>query len=100
MKMGQRAAGMIWNGDPENGPDRKQISKHRGLRRRGFPSRSKNPGGSFVGRVSGEFYLFQYGELFSRQVGSFNMFEPFALIDMSKTRNLIGLNADWLNELI
>lgn len=93
---------MIWNGDPENWPSRRQILKlkHRGLRRRDFPSRSKNPGSSCVGHVSNEFYRFQYGELFSRQIGSFKMFEPFALIDMSKTQNLIGLNADWLNELI
>lgn len=46
--------------------------------------------------VSDEFYCFQYGELYSSQIGSFNIFEPFALIDMSETQNLIGLYADWL----
>lgn len=65
-----------------------------------FSFSNQNPDGSCVGHVSNEFYCFQYEELFSRQIGSFNMFEPFALIDMSKTQNLIGLNADWLNELI
>lgn len=59
-----------------------------------FSFSNQNPGSLVT--VSGEFYCFQYGELYSSQIGSFKIFEPFALVDMSETQNLIGLNADWL----
>lgn len=66
----------------------------RGSMKDRFSFLNQNPGSSCAGHVSDEF-CFQSGSLYSRQIESFNLFEPFALIVMSKTQNLIGLDADW-----
>lgn len=107
-EMGQKVAGMIWNGDPENWPSRKWIfdaEAQRGLWGTDFPSWTRFPSSSCVSYVSDEFWVlsvFPVQVIFppGRSKSVTNLFRPFALVVRRKTQNLIGLYADWQDEVI